>query len=163
MEKIVISFIFIEEHHRCLGLGGYFMAAVLAAASYYRIGFSPCLAVCARHMMVPGGSAFHLEPGTIHPWWNLNGTWCLWCCPYFLKIAFFSIYDRGGGDVKCYNPPGLNSRLPSNNEIDTEILCIWASGGGGPLSWVFWEQWYYWLRLQRRSCLFGWGILDGAI
>ena len=30
----------IEEHHRCFGLGGHFMAAVLAAASYSRIGFS---------------------------------------------------------------------------------------------------------------------------
>ena len=50
------------------------MAAVLAAASYSRIGFSPCLAVCARRVRVIGGSAFHLEPGTIHPCWNLTGT-----------------------------------------------------------------------------------------
>ena len=48
----------IEEHHRCFGLGGYFMAAVLAAASCSRIGFSPCLAVCARRARVPGGSEF---------------------------------------------------------------------------------------------------------
>ena len=41
------------------------MAAVLAAAIYSRIGFSPCLAVRARHVMVPGGSVFHPEPGTI--------------------------------------------------------------------------------------------------
>ena len=41
------------------------MAAVLAAARYSRIGFSPCLAVCARRMRVPSGSVFHLEPGTI--------------------------------------------------------------------------------------------------
>ena len=49
----------------CLGLGGYFMDAVLAAASYSRIGFSICLAVRARCVRVPGGSLFHLEPGTI--------------------------------------------------------------------------------------------------
>ena len=55
----------IEEHHRCFGLGGYFMAAMLAAASYSRIGFSPCLAVRAMRVRVPGGSAFRLEPGTI--------------------------------------------------------------------------------------------------
>ena len=56
---------YIEEHHRCFGLSGYFMAAVLAAASYSRIGFGLYLAVCARRVMVPGGSKFHLEPGTI--------------------------------------------------------------------------------------------------
>ena len=50
------------------------MAVVLAATSYSKIGFSPCLAICARCVMVPGVSAFHLEPGTIHPFWNLNGT-----------------------------------------------------------------------------------------
>ena len=41
------------------------MAAVLAAASYSREGFSPCLAISARRVRVPGGSMFHLEPGTI--------------------------------------------------------------------------------------------------
>ena len=41
------------------------MAAVLAAASYSRIGFSLCLAVRARHVRVSGGSALHLELGTI--------------------------------------------------------------------------------------------------
>ena len=41
------------------------MAAVLAAASYYRGGFSPCLDVSARRVMVRGGSTFHQEPGTI--------------------------------------------------------------------------------------------------
>ena len=50
------------------------MDAVLAAASYSRGGFSPCLAGSARRVMVPGGSTFHLEPGTIHPCWNLTGT-----------------------------------------------------------------------------------------
>ena len=38
---------------------------MLVAASYYRIGFSLCLAVRARRVRVTGGSAFHLEPGTI--------------------------------------------------------------------------------------------------
>ena len=55
----------IEEHHRCFGLGGYFMAAVLVAASYSRIGFSLYFAVRARRVRVPGGSKFHLEPVTI--------------------------------------------------------------------------------------------------
>ena len=64
----------IEEHHRCFGLGGYFMAAVLAAASCYRGGLSNLLAVSARRVRVPGGSTFHLKPGTIHPCWNLTGT-----------------------------------------------------------------------------------------
>ena len=41
------------------------MPAVLAAASYYRGGFSLCLAGSAKHDMVPGGSTFHLEPVTI--------------------------------------------------------------------------------------------------
>ena len=41
------------------------MAAVLAAASYSRIGFSLCLSVRTRRVRVPGGNAFHLEPGTI--------------------------------------------------------------------------------------------------
>ena len=36
------------------------MAAVLAAARYYRIGFSLCLAVRAQRVRVPGGSAFHI-------------------------------------------------------------------------------------------------------
>ena len=67
----------IEEHHRCFGLGGYFMAALMEASSYSRIGFSLCLAVRARRVMVPGGSVFHLEPGKIHPCWNLTGTSCI--------------------------------------------------------------------------------------
>ena len=87
----------IEEHHRCFGLVGYFMAAVLAAASYCRIGFSLYFAVRARRVRVPDGIKLHLEPGTIHPFRNLNGTWCLWRCSYSLKIAFFFISDRGGG------------------------------------------------------------------
>ena len=41
------------------------MAAVLAAASYSRGVFSICLASSVRRVMVPGGSMFRLEPGTI--------------------------------------------------------------------------------------------------
>ena len=41
------------------------MAAVLAAARYYRGGLSLCLAGGARRVMVSGGSTFHLELGTI--------------------------------------------------------------------------------------------------
>ena len=64
----------IEEHHRCFGLGGYFMAAVLAAAIYSRIGFSLYFGVLAQRVRVPSGSKFHLEPGTLHRCWNLIGT-----------------------------------------------------------------------------------------
>ena len=49
----------------CFGIGGCFMDAVLAAASYSRIGFSIYLTVRARCVRVPGGSKFHLGPGTI--------------------------------------------------------------------------------------------------
>ena len=90
-------FLPIEEHQRWFRLGSYFMAAVLAAASYSIGGFSLCLSVSARHVMVPGVITFHLEPGTIHPWWNLTGTGCLWCSLYFSQISLFSIRDRGGG------------------------------------------------------------------
>ena len=41
------------------------MAAVLAAAIYSRGDFSLCLAGSARRVVVPGGSTFDLEPGTI--------------------------------------------------------------------------------------------------
>ena len=41
------------------------MAAVLAAASYSRIGFSIYIAVRAQRVRVPGGSLFKLDPGTI--------------------------------------------------------------------------------------------------
>ena len=41
------------------------MAAVSADANYSRIGFSLYFAVHARRVRVPGGSKFHLEPGTI--------------------------------------------------------------------------------------------------
>ena len=61
----------IEEHHRGFRLGSYFMNAVLAFNSYSRGGFSLCLDSSARRVMVPGGSMFHLEPGTIFPCWNL--------------------------------------------------------------------------------------------
>ena len=57
---------YIEEHRRCFGLDGYFMAAVLAAARYSRIGFIPCHSVRTRRLRVPGGGVFHLEPGIIN-------------------------------------------------------------------------------------------------
>ena len=41
------------------------MAAVLADSIYSRGEFSPCLAVSVKRVRVPGGSTFHLEPGTI--------------------------------------------------------------------------------------------------
>ena len=55
----------IEDHQICFRLGSYFMAAVWAAASYSRGGSSLCLSGSARHVMVPGGSKFHLEPGIV--------------------------------------------------------------------------------------------------
>ena len=45
-------------------LGSYFMAAVWAAASFSRGGFSLCPAGNAWRVMVTDGSTFHLEPGT---------------------------------------------------------------------------------------------------
>ena len=53
----------IEEQHRCFGLGGYFMAAVLAASSYSRGGFSPRLAVSV------GVLGFQVE---VRSTWNLE-------------------------------------------------------------------------------------------
>ena len=47
------------------------MAAMLAAARYSRGGFSLCRVDNVKRVMVPGGSTFHLEPGTIHPCWIL--------------------------------------------------------------------------------------------
>ena len=40
------------------------MAVVLEAARYSRIGFSLYFAVRSQRVRVPGGSKFHLEPGT---------------------------------------------------------------------------------------------------
>ena len=42
------------------------MAVVLAATSYSRGFFSLCIVGNARRVMVPGGSTFHLELGTIY-------------------------------------------------------------------------------------------------
>ena len=66
------------------------------------------------------------------------------------KLNSFWFVIEGGSDVWCYNPPSLNFHLPSNSEIDLGIFCIWASGGGGPLSWFFWADYYYWPHLQRQ-------------
>ena len=41
------------------------MAAMLAATSYSRGGFSLCIDGSVRPVMVTGGSMFHLEPGTV--------------------------------------------------------------------------------------------------
>ena len=49
----------------CFRLGGYFMAAVLAATSYSRIGFSLYFSVRARRVRVTGVSKFQLVTGTI--------------------------------------------------------------------------------------------------
>ena len=40
------------------------MAAVLSANIYSKIGFNIYFDVRAQRMRVPGGSKFHLEPGT---------------------------------------------------------------------------------------------------
>ena len=100
------------------------MAAVVEAAIYSILGFSLCLAGSAMCVMFLYGSTFHLEPGTIHPFWNLTGTGCLRCFLDFPKIELFLIRDRGTGDVHCCNPPSLNFRLPSNIETVLELPCI---------------------------------------
>ena len=89
----------IEYHQRWFRLDSYNMATVLATASCSRGVFSLCLTVSTSLGMVPGGSSFHLEPGTIHPCWNLTGTGCLWWSLDLPQIAFFSIRDRGGDYV----------------------------------------------------------------
>ena len=63
--QVIIVLVCIEEHHRFFGLGGYFMAAVLAATSYSRIGFSLYFSVRARRVRVTGVSKFQLVTGTI--------------------------------------------------------------------------------------------------
>ena len=55
----------IEEHQIIFRLGSYFMAAVWAAASYSRGGFSLCHAGSAWRVMIPDLSTFNLESGTI--------------------------------------------------------------------------------------------------
>ena len=118
----------IEKYQRCFRLGSYFMAAVWAAASYSRWGFSLCRAGNARRVMVPGGSKFHMEPGTIHHCF----LYALSSSCEFHYVCF--VIEGGGGDVYCWNPPSLNSRLPSDIETGLEFPCIRTSGGGGPSS-----------------------------
>ena len=77
------------------------MAAVWAAASYSKGGFSLFRAGIAWHVMVPGGITLHLEPGT---WNNTSlleptGTRCLRCSREVPQIALCLLRDRGGGDV----------------------------------------------------------------
>ena len=79
------------------------------------------------------------------------------------KLHSSGFMIEGGCGVLCYNLPSSGFHLPSRIEIDLGPICIWASAGGGPLSWVFMERGYYSPHLQRRSCLsWGW-ILAVAI
>ena len=89
----------IEYHQRCFRLGSYFMAAVLAATSYYRGGFSLCLAGSVRRVMVPGGSRLHLKNGTIHPCWNLLIPDVLDARRKSHKLNSFRFVIEGGGAV----------------------------------------------------------------
>ena len=89
----------IEKHQIFFRLDSYFMAAVLAAASYSRGVFSLCLAGSVRRVMVPGGSTFHLEPRTIHPCWNLRVPDFLDACWNYRKLHSFFFMLEGGGDV----------------------------------------------------------------
>ena len=114
----------------------------------------------ARCVGVPGGSKFHLALGTIHPCWNFTGIWCSFLD--VLRISFFWIHDRGGDDVLCCNLPSSGCHLPSSTWIGLVLLCIWASGGDGPLSSAFLGRCCYLLLLQRRNCLSGGGILAVA-
>ena len=60
------------------------MAAVLADASYSRIGFSLYFAVRAWRVRVPGGIKFHLEPGTIIIlWWKYISVYRGYCIGTF--------------------------------------------------------------------------------
>ena len=88
---------YIEEHQRCFRLGSYFMAVVFAATIYYRGGFSLCLAGNVRRVMVAGGSTFHLEPGTIHSWWNLLVPDVLYALRNYRKLNYFRFMIEGGG------------------------------------------------------------------
>ena len=69
------------------------MVAVLAAASYSRIGFSPYLAVHARRVMVPCGSAIHMEPGKILRFTHLSTSPCTISSPYTASIIALSAVD----------------------------------------------------------------------
>ena len=67
VSRVVPEYDSIEDHRICFRVGTYFMAAVLAAASYSRGGFILCLAGNARCVMVPGGNTFtwNLEQYTL--------------------------------------------------------------------------------------------------
>ena len=70
-QKYIYICLSIEEHQICFRFVNYSMTDVSAAARYYRGDFRLCLTGSARHVMVPGGRMFHLEPRTIQPCWNL--------------------------------------------------------------------------------------------
>ena len=97
--------LYIEEHQRCFRLGSYFIAAMLAAASYSRGGFSICLASIARRVLVPGGSTFHLELGTIHPCWNLMVPDVLDVRWNSRKLHYFRFVIEGGVMFSALIPP----------------------------------------------------------
>ena len=73
------------------------MAAVLADASYFRIGFSLCLAVRVRRVRVSGGSAFHLEQYTLAG--TLLGSPVFDTVQISRKLHSFLFLLEGGGDV----------------------------------------------------------------
>ena len=82
------------------------MAAVFAAASYYRGGVSLCLTGSVRRVMVPGGSKFHLEPIIIHSCWNLTGNGCfdaLWISRKLHSVRF--VIEGGGVMFSALIPP----------------------------------------------------------
>ena len=89
------------------------------AASYSRIGISPCLAVRARRVRVPGGSDFHLEPGIIgtkHPpqyYWNM-----------FKGIRTEAIEDVRGRGISGYRD--LFKGVRPAPGYDEALLIPWA-------------------------------------
>ena len=64
------------------------MAVVLVAASYSRGGFSPCLFIRVRCVMVPGGSTVNLEPGT----WNNTHLLEPYCYRISFMLSSFPVY-----------------------------------------------------------------------
>ena len=83
------------------------MSAVWAAASYSRGVFNLCCADSATHVMVPGGSKLHLEPGTIHPCWNLLLPDVVDTCGKYRKLQYFHFMIEEGGGVmfSAVTPP----------------------------------------------------------
>ena len=103
------------------------MAAVLADASYYMGGFSPCQYVSARRVMVPGGGTFHLEPGTISHKYSVQ-------IPSTVQEAY--MFDKANGHTFCCD--ALNKDM-ENLKLAFDIF----PGGKSPPVHYFKESGYF--------------------